>query len=71
MPDRPHVFVTRRLPGNAVDRLHGVADVDVWPEDVPPPYDELCAQAARSTGLLCLLTDRIDAALKKVPAEAT
>ena len=30
------VFVTRRLPGAALDRLSGEHDVDVWPERLPP-----------------------------------
>ena len=38
-------------------------DVDVWPERLPPPYDELRARAADADGLLSLLTDRVDAEL--------
>lgn len=54
------VFVTRQLPGNALDRLSAVADVDVWQGDLPPPYDDLKARARASDGLITLLTDRID-----------
>jgi lactate dehydrogenase-like 2-hydroxyacid dehydrogenase len=54
------VFVTRRLPGDGLDRLASAASVDVWPEDGPPPYDELLARSRGSDGVLCLLTDRID-----------
>jgi glyoxylate reductase len=61
MPDR--VFVTRKLPGDALDRLREHADVDLWPDDLPPPYDELREHARDADGLICLLTDRIDAAL--------
>lgn len=57
------VFVTRRLPGDALDRLGRAADLDVWPDDLPPLYDELARRAAGADGLICLLTDRIDAAL--------
>ncbi|TAK61246.1 MAG: D-glycerate dehydrogenase [Dehalococcoidia bacterium] len=57
------VFVTRQLPGDAVERLRASADVDVWPGDMPPPYDELARHAASADGLICLLTDRIDRAL--------
>jgi lactate dehydrogenase-like 2-hydroxyacid dehydrogenase len=55
-------FVTRRLPGGAVDRLRESCEVDVWPEAAPPSEDALRARAAEADGLLCLLTDRVDAA---------
>ncbi len=56
-------FVTRSLPGPALDRLRAEHEVEVWPERLPPPYDELAARAAGVEGLLTLLTDRVDAAL--------
>jgi glyoxylate reductase len=56
-------FVTRRLPGPALDRLRSRHEVDVWPERLPPSYEELVAHAAPAEGLLTLLTDRVDAAL--------
>jgi glyoxylate reductase len=63
MPDRPTVYVTRELPGDAVERLRGAASVRVWPEDLPPPRDVLLREAAAADGLIALLTDRIDAEL--------
>jgi glyoxylate reductase len=56
-------FVTRALPGPALDRLRASHDVDVWTERLPPSYEELSARAAEVEGLLALLTDRVDAAL--------
>jgi glyoxylate reductase len=56
-------FVTRELPGPALDRLRTAHEVEVWPERLPPPYEELSARAANAEGLLALLTDRVDAAL--------
>ena len=56
-------FVTRRLPFPALDRLSARHEVDVWPERLPPPYEELVARAADAEGLLTLLTDRVDASL--------
>jgi glyoxylate reductase len=53
-------FVTRRLPGDALERLAERHEVDVWPERMPPTPEELRAGAARAEGLLCLLTDRVD-----------
>ncbi len=54
-------FVTRRLPGRALDRLQAEHDVDVWPERTPPSHDELLRNAQSAEGLLSLLTDRVDA----------
>jgi glyoxylate reductase len=55
------VFVTRRLPGAALERLSAAHDVEVWPERLPPPADELRTRAPELDGLLALLTDPVDA----------
>jgi glyoxylate reductase len=57
------VYVTRQLPGPALDRLRDAHEVEVWPGRLPPPAAELRAHAAGADGLLTLLTDRIDAPL--------
>jgi len=57
------VFVTRDLPGGALDRLRAEHDVDVWPERLPPPREELVRRAPELDGLLSLLTDPVDADL--------
>jgi len=56
-------FVTRRLPGPALERLAAEHEVDVWPEPVPPPAELLRERVGRAAGLLALLTDRVDSAL--------
>jgi glyoxylate reductase len=55
-----HVFVTRKLPGDAVDRLRQQASVDLWEGDLPPPRATLLQRARDADGLVCLLTERID-----------
>jgi glyoxylate reductase len=57
------VFVTRQLPGDALERLGAEHDLNVWPERLPPSPDELRRGAADAEGLLSLPTDRVDAAL--------
>jgi lactate dehydrogenase-like 2-hydroxyacid dehydrogenase len=57
------IFVTRTLIGDALERLAAAHEVDVWPGELPPSPDELRARAADADGLLCLLTDRVDAEL--------
>jgi glyoxylate reductase len=57
------VFVTRSLPGGALERLAASHDTDVWPERLPPPRGELTERVREAEGLLSLLTDPIDAEL--------
>jgi glyoxylate reductase len=62
-PESPTVarcFVTRKLPGTAVDRLAQAHEVDVWPEHLPPTHDDLLARVAPIEGLISLPTDPID-----------
>lgn len=57
------VFATRALPGA---RFAGLADrvkLDVWREPGPPSSAELRKRMREAEGVLCLLTDRIDADL--------
>ena len=56
----PRCFVTRSLPGSALDRLRASCDVDVWPGDLPPSREELLAGVSGADALLCTLSDRID-----------
>jgi glyoxylate reductase len=60
---RPRVFVTRRLPGDALDVLARDATVDLWPDELPPPYETMMRHVRDADGLICLLTDRVDAEL--------
>jgi len=56
-------FVTRRIPGNAIERLAAEHEVEVWTERLPPSRDALRERVANTDGLLCMLTDAIDAEL--------
>ena len=56
-----HCFVTRQLPGPALDRLRAQHEVDVWPERNPPTHEQLIEHAEDAEGVLSLLTDRLDA----------
>lgn len=64
MTSLPRVYVTRRLPEDALALLRSKAEVSVWPTDeIPPPREVLMREAAASDGLVSLLTDRIDGPL--------
>jgi glyoxylate reductase len=54
------VFVTRRLPGDGLQRLAAAHQVDVWHGRLQPSHSKLLEKAREAEGLLCLLTDKID-----------
>jgi glyoxylate reductase len=59
-----HLFITRGLSGAGLDRLSAAGhELDVWPEPNPPSRDALAERTRDAEGLLCLLTDPIDAEL--------
>jgi hypothetical protein len=35
---RPKVFVTRKIFQKALDRISQDAEMEVWPDEMPPPY---------------------------------
>ncbi|MFN7949953.1 MAG: D-glycerate dehydrogenase [Blastocatellia bacterium] len=57
---RPFVFVTRKLPDAALDRLSEVCDFEVGTDRQTLARESLLQGASRAAGLICLLTDRID-----------
>ncbi len=59
----PRVFVARRLPGNALERLAAQTEMRLWEGELPPPRETLLAEAREAEGLLTLLTDRVDTEL--------
>jgi lactate dehydrogenase-like 2-hydroxyacid dehydrogenase len=56
-------LVTRTLVGPALDVLRERHDVEVWPGPLPPTPEELRTAVADRDGLLCLLTETVDAEL--------
>jgi lactate dehydrogenase-like 2-hydroxyacid dehydrogenase len=57
-------IITRVLAGDAPERLAAAGhEVNVWQGAMPPHPEELRALCADAEGLLCLLTDRVDAPL--------
>jgi len=60
---KPRVFVTRIMAQEALDKIAQATEMEVWPEELPPPYEVLQEKARDAEGLLTLLSDRIDAAL--------
>ena len=57
---RPRVFVARVIPEEGLAVVRAACDADVWPDELPPPRDELLRRVAGCDGVLTLLTDRVD-----------
>ena len=60
---RPRAFVSREIFPEALDSIRQIAETEVWPDDVPPSQVVLLEKVKGVDGLLCLLTDKIDAEL--------
>ncbi len=57
---RPKVFLTRRLPAKALDRLGEVCDYEIGCDRGQLSRAALLAGVRQADGLICLLTDQID-----------
>lgn len=58
---KPRVYITRKIPEEAVKIVQDAAEVRNWErEDIPVPRDILMREVPRLDGLLSLLTDRVD-----------
>jgi lactate dehydrogenase-like 2-hydroxyacid dehydrogenase len=57
---RPRVFVARRIPDDGLEPIVAGTDAVVWPDELPPPREELLRAVAGCDGVLTLLTDRVD-----------
>jgi glyoxylate reductase len=58
---KPRVFLTRSILESGLRLLQNFCNAEIWPGDLPPSRDELNQHVHDMDGLLCLLTDRIDA----------
>lgn len=65
MPNESTVYVTRALPTPGVELLEESSDVEVWTEKTPPSKEHIIDRLTdlEADGLVCLLTDDIDAAV--------
>ncbi|MBA2875634.1 2-hydroxyacid dehydrogenase [Thermaerobacillus caldiproteolyticus] len=59
--NKPYVFITRKLPDEAIKPLTTLAEVKMWPyEDVPVTREVLLSEAKKADALFTMLSDRID-----------
>jgi lactate dehydrogenase-like 2-hydroxyacid dehydrogenase len=57
---KPRVFVTRRVPEEAVEVMRVEAEVEVWPGEEPPPGEVLRGKVSEVEGLYTNIMDRVD-----------
>ncbi len=55
------VFITRRIPEAGLTLLPKECEADIWPLDIPPTKAELMQRVKGTHGILCLLSDTMDA----------
>ncbi len=60
---KPRVFVSREIFSDAIEMIQAEADTELWQDELPPPRDILLEKVKGVDGLLCLLTDKVDAEL--------
>lgn len=61
MSQEPTVYITRRIPEAGLDLIRPACRVRLWEGELPPPKETILQEVAGCDGLLCLLTDPIDA----------
>ncbi|NDJ62205.1 MAG: D-glycerate dehydrogenase [Chloroflexi bacterium] len=57
------VFVTRIIPDAGLEPVRAACAADVWDDRLPAPYDTLIERVRGVDGILCSITERIDANL--------
>jgi glyoxylate reductase len=59
---KPRIYITRPLPNPAMRLLEGVVEYRTWDrEDEPVPRETLLREIVDVDGLICMITERIDA----------
>lgn len=60
---RPKAFVSRPIPEQGLKLVRENCDIRLWQGELPPPRDVLLDEVQGIEGLLCLLTEKVDAEL--------
>lgn len=60
---KPKVFVSRIIPEKGQKMITDACDAEIWQDDQPTPRAVLLEKVKDCEGLLCLLTEKIDAEL--------
>ena len=60
---KPKVYITRKIPRKALDMISEVAEMKLWTGELSIPGETLLEQVKDISGLLCLLSDRVNAVI--------
>ncbi len=61
---QPKIFITRLIPNRGLTLVEQhFPTFDIWPDEMPPTREQLLEKVRGVDGLLCLLTEKIDAEL--------
>jgi glyoxylate reductase len=63
MSSKPLVVISRNIPSNALDLLKGSFEIDYFNRPTPIPKKDLLRRVKNATGLLCMLTEKVNAEL--------
>jgi glyoxylate reductase len=58
---KPKVYVTREIAPESLDMISEVAEIKLWTDELAIPHVTLLEQGNDIDGLLCLLSDKVDA----------
>ncbi len=58
--NKPRVWLTRRIHPQGIEAIQRAAEVEIWPEETPPPHTALLEKASKVDAILTLLTDPVD-----------
>jgi glyoxylate reductase len=61
--NKPKIYVTREIPSEGLDLLVTNCDTMLWEKDTPVPRDVLLENARGKDGILCMLSDAVNAEL--------
>jgi len=59
----PKIFISRLIPNRGLDLVKEHYQPDTWSHEMPPTRDELLEKVRGVDGLLCTLTEKVDAEL--------
>ncbi|WHX40033.1 D-glycerate dehydrogenase [Mesobacillus sp. AQ2] len=58
---KPYIYITRKLPEETIVELTEQFEVKMWEhEDIPAPREVLLAEAKKASGMITMLSDKID-----------
>ncbi|RLG50608.1 MAG: D-glycerate dehydrogenase [Thermoproteota archaeon] len=59
--EKPKLYMTRLIPERGLKKIRERFEVEIWPEEAPPPKEVIVEKVRGKDALVSLLTDKIDA----------